>query len=317
MLPYYAELEFRIWAGWVERRAEGRPSRQFRIWGLSSVIVDTMAGAARERAIPAEQILLLALIQGVTEFAPVSSSAHLALLPALFGGPDQGLLLDVAAHAGTLLAVVVFFRRESLRILRGSLLLAAGRWRHEDAALALLLAIATLPAVAVGLLLWAAGLAEALRGIEAIGVFTLLFALVLWLADRFGGQARDMRGLNRGQALWIGMAQALAFLPGASRAGVTMSAARALGFGREAAGRISFLFAIPVIAAATALGGVEIVRSGEPWLQGSAVLVLVLSFLFALGALWALTRYLRRWSLLPFVWYRICLGLALLAYAWA
>ena len=282
----------------------------------SSRAAQASGRAAREDGtISPEQIVFLALVQGLTEFAPVSSSAHLALMPILFGGRDQGLLIDVAAHAGTLLAVMAFFRREMLRILVGCRLLLTGRWQDEDARLALLLAIGTIPAVLAGGTLWALGLAEMFRSVEAIAVFTIVFAAFLYWADRYGPAEKGFERFERHHALWVGLAQILAFLPGASRAGIAITAARALGFDRVAAARFAFLLAIPTIAAAGTLGGIEVARSGEAWLRWSAVTVAALAFLSALGALWVLMRFVRRWSLTPFVLYRVALGTALLAYS--
>ena len=272
--------------------------------------------AGEDGTIPVEQIIILAVIQGLTEFAPVSSSAHLALLPALFGGRDQGLLVDVAAHLGTLLAVMVYFHGDTRRLLRGLRLLCVGRWHDGDSRQVLILALATLPAVLVGGGLWALGLAEFFRSLDAIAVFTILFALLLYWADRAGGSELGLYRLGWRHALCIGLAQVCAFLPGASRAGVAITAARALGFRREAAARFAFLLAIPTLAAAGSLAAVELVRSGEPWLQWSAAGVAGLAFLSALLALWVLMRVVRRWTLLPFVLYRLVLGAVLLLHAW-
>ncbi len=256
-------------------------------------------------------------MQGLTEFAPVSSSAHLALTPLLFGGADQGLLVDVAAHAGTLLAVMAYFHGEMRRMVRGGGLLVVGRWREPDARLAALLLVGTVPAVAVGFLIWILGLAEAFRSVEAIAAFTVLFAVALYWADRRGGRDRQFADFRLRDALWVGVAQVLAFLPGASRAGVAITAGRALGFDRVAAARFAFLLAVPTIGAAATLGAIEVVRSGEEWLQWSAAWVAILAFASALCALWVLMRFLRRWSLMPFVIYRIALGAGLLLYAWS
>ncbi len=277
---------------------------------------DAGFGPVGGRTISPEQIVFLALVQGLTEFAPVSSSAHLALMPILFGGRDQGLLVDVAAHVGTLLAVMAYFRGETIRMVRGCCLLLAGRWQDADARLALLLLIGTVPAVLAGGALWVLGLAEVFRSVEAIAAFTILFAVFLYWADRHGASEKEFEKFERRHALCIGLAQVFAFLPGASRAGIAITAARALGFDRVAAARFAFLLAIPTIAAAGMLGGIEVVRSGEHWLQWSAATVAALAFVSAIGALWVLMRFVRRWSLLPFVIYRIALGVALLAYAW-
>lgn len=264
-----------------------------------------------DQAITPEQLLLLALVQGLTEFAPVSSSAHLALLPGLLDYPDQGTLVDVAAHAGTLLAVCVYFRADLAQVIRDSSG-QLGRARPGDASLAVMLAIATLPILAAGGAAWALGLAPHLRNPEMIAWCTIGFGIVLYLADRFGKSNQTIHALTPGRAWLAGCVQAFAILPGASRAGLAITGGRLVGLDREAAARFAFLLAIPVLTAATALGVVELWRGGDVILHGAAAAVFALSFLTGLLALWGLLRIFRRWSLTPFVVYRLVLGVALL-----
>jgi undecaprenyl-diphosphatase len=188
-------------------------------------------------------IIALALIQGITEFLPISSSGHLALWPILSGRPDQGVTMDVAVHMGTLAAVCVYFRRDALQLLAGLADVLRGRVRTDSARLFLLVAIATTPAVIAGLALKLTGWIDALRVLEVIGWATLLGGLLLWYADRVGAQKRGAWGPDGGwglhDAILMGLAQALALVPGTSRSGITMTMARWLGFGRTEAARLS------------------------------------------------------------------------------
>lgn len=192
------------------------------------------------------QAVGLALLQAVTEFLPVSSSGHLILAPRLLGWADQGLEFDIATNTGTLLAVAVYFRRDLARMARG----AAASMRGGDACipeakLAWTLMLATVPAAAAGLLIkdW---VATAARSWQLIAVNALVYGTLLIAADLLGRKRRRLEELGRRDGLWIGVAQALALVPGTSRSGVTMTAALALGYDRAAAARFSFLLAVPI-----------------------------------------------------------------------
>jgi len=262
-------------------------------------------------------IIALALIQGVTEFLPVSSSGHLVLWPLLTGRPDQGLSMDVAVHMGTLAAVCLYFRRDAGELVAGLADVLRGRWGTDAARLFLLIALATLPAVVVGLALKLTGWIEALRALEVIGWATLLGGLLLWYADRVGPQRRDASGWGLRDAILMGLAQALALVPGTSRSGITMTMARWLGFERAEAARLSLLMAMPVILAAGVLETAGLVRDGNLALTGELALGAALSFVAALGALSVMMRMFRRdWTMLPFVLYRLALGAGLLALAY-
>lgn len=259
-------------------------------------------------------LLLLALIQGVTEFLPISSSGHLALFPALTGEADQGLTIDVAVHVGTLVAVVIYFRAEVADAIIGAGHVLTGRLSTPQARLALLLAVSTVPVVIAGLALKLAGLDEALRSVEVIAWTTLIFGGILWVADRYGAQARGWREWTWRDALVMGLAQAVALIPGVSRSGITMTAARGLGYERVDAARLALLMSIPTILAAGTLATGDLISSGDAQLGLDAVLAAALSCLAALAALAVMMRMLRDWTMTPFVIYRLALGLALLAY---
>jgi len=258
-------------------------------------------------------IIALALIQGITEFLPISSSGHLVLWPILTGRPDQGVTMDVAVHMGTLAAVVVYFRRDAGRLLAGLADVLRGRGRSDAARLFLLVALATVPAVVAGLVLKLTGWVDALRALEVIGWTTLLGGLLLWYADRVGAQRRAGGDWRLADAILMGLAQALALVPGTSRSGITMTMARWLGFERSEAARLSLLMAMPVILAAGTLETAGLVRDGNLALTAELGLGAALSFAAALVALTVMMRmFSRDWTMLPFVAYRLALGVGLL-----
>ncbi len=270
---------------------------------------------------PFWHLVLLALVQGITEFLPISSSAHLILLPRLLAWQDQGVLIDVAAHVGTLIAVIGYFRTEVARMLLAALGIlgnGAARRRLEDAGgfapardLLLALVIGTLPVVVFGFVFMKSGLEDALRRVDVIAATSIGFGILLWAADRFCRRRLTLESLTWTHAALIGLAQALALIPGTSRSGITMTAARALGFTRREAARFSMLLAIPTIVAAGTLGAMELAAEGPdaPW--GDALLVAALSCVVAYAAIAALMRWLARHDFAPFVVYRILLGIAL------
>jgi len=258
------------------------------------------------------QLLVLALVQGVTEFLPISSSAHLILVPALTGWPDQGLKIDVALHVGTLAAVTCYFWRETCRMAGGGLSLLRGRL-DGDARLLLLVVIGTLPVVIAGLLLRDL-VAGDWRNPSLIAGTTIGFGLLLFLADRIGRRSATMEGLSWRHALLIGLAQCLALVPGTSRSGITMTAALLLGYQRTEAARFSLLLSIPTTAAAGALMGRELWHSGDLALQLDAVVSAAFAFVAAWLAIGGMMAWLRQSSFTPFVVYRLALGLFLLAW---
>ncbi|MGF1447600.1 MAG: undecaprenyl-diphosphate phosphatase [Pikeienuella sp.] len=263
-------------------------------------------------------LVVLALIQGITEFLPISSSGHLALWPLLTGRPDQGVTLDVAVHLGTLVAVCAYFRQDIGRIAIGTGQILAGRIATPNARLVWLLALATIPAVAFGIALKLSGGLDALRSIAVIGWATLIGGILLWLADRFGANSRAEPDWGWRHALAMGLAQALALIPGTSRSGACMTMARALGYRRDEAARLALLMAVPTILAAGLVETAGLVADGDLALSRDFALAALLACLSAFAALWAMMRMFRSdWTMTPFALYRLVLGTALLWIAYS
>jgi len=258
------------------------------------------------------QLVVLALIQGITEFLPVSSSGHLALVSPVMGWQDQGILIDVAVHGGTLAAVIVYFWRDLIKILVG----LGESGSRSTRPLFGMLVLATIPAGAAGYALHAYD-PELFRNPAIIAWTTIGFGILLWGADRFGMTVRRIEHMTWGSALIIGLAQVLALVPGTSRSGITMTAARIMGFEREAAARFSLLLSIPLIGAAALLAVLDLREAGDPVLSQEAGIAALLSFLAALVSIWAMMAWLRRASFTPFAIYRIILGAALLYWIYA
>jgi len=260
--------------------------------------------------VPLLQILVLAIIQGATEFLPISSSGHLILVPYVTGWADQGLAMDVAAHLGTLVAVLVYFWRDIRLMLIGAWQLLRGRL-DEGGRLALYLLAATVPALAAGYLV-DQYFSSALRNPQIVAWALIGFGLLLYLADRVGLTINQVRHMSLVQAMAIGLAQVLAFIPGTSRSGITMTAARLLGFERGEAARFSFLLSVPAISAAGLWKGRELISSSDTEMLQSAALMLGFSAIAGFLAIAFLMAWLRRASFAPFVAYRIVLGCVLL-----
>ncbi|MEQ8387868.1 MAG: undecaprenyl-diphosphate phosphatase [Alphaproteobacteria bacterium] len=252
------------------------------------------------------QLAVLALVQGITEFLPISSSGHLVLVPVFMRWPDQGLTIDVAVHVGTLAAVVLYFRRDVARLFLGAWTAVRGR-RGPEARLLGFWLLASLPVMVAGFFL-AKYAGEILRSAALIGWTTLIFGLVLYLADRFTLRIRRLEHLTMAHALVIGLLQCLALVPGTSRAGITITAARLLGYERTEAARFSMLLSIPAILGAGVLLGERIVASGDVALGLDALVAAALAGVAALVAISLMMAWLRRASYTPFVLYRIALG---------
>ena len=260
---------------------------------------------------PLFHILVLALVQGITEFLPISSSGHLILVPVLAGWPDQGLAVDVAAHVGTLVAVLVYFWRDIGRMLAGLGPLLRGRLDDDGARLVLHILIATVPAVVVGGLIQHF-LGDSLRSVPLVAWMMICFAVVLYVADRIGPTLRKVEHMTGGQAFAIGCAQVLAFLPGTSRSGITMVAARLFGYERPQAARFSFLLSIPAIAAAGLLEGYKLATSDTPGVLHDALLTAGIAAIAGLAAIAFMMRWLQGSTFTIFVVYRLILGALLL-----
>lgn len=258
------------------------------------------------------QTLFLALVQGITEFLPISSSAHLILPFDILGWPDQGLAFDVAVHLGTLAAVIIYFWRDLVSLLIGFLQQLQGK-SNSEGQFAIQLLVASLPIVALGLLL-KSFVENELRTSEVIAYATIVFGIVLYLSDVFGRKQSREDALNLKHALVIGFAQCLALIPGTSRSGITMSAALALGYTRQSASRISFLLSVPTILGASVLLIRDLVTTNAvvPWVQlGVGMSV---SAITAYLCIRLFLNVIDRVGFVPFVLYRLVLGFALLGY---
>jgi undecaprenyl-diphosphatase len=257
------------------------------------------------------QVVVLAIVQGITEFLPISSSGHLVLVPAFFEWADQGLAFDVAVHFGSLIAVCLFFRGDILGLLRGGVQLVSSGTDTLESRMALAIALGTVPAALAGLFL--AGWIETNLRSPSVIVFTLSgYGVLMALADRYGRRHRDITHVRIADAVVIGCAQALALVPGTSRSGVTITAARILGFERQNAARFSFVLSAPVILLATVYKGWELVTGDTPvpWLQlavGAAVSAVV-----AYVSIDFFMRFVRRIGLMPFAAYRLLLAAVIL-----
>jgi undecaprenyl-diphosphatase len=261
------------------------------------------------------QITILALIQGITEFLPISSSGHLVLLPTLTGWEDQGLVMDVAVHVGTLGAVMLYFWRDVWRMLVGIVKLFTGRL-DAGAKLALYIIVATIPVIGAGFALKESVHMDLLRSAEIIGWTTLGFGLLLWVADRSGMTVRRVEHMGWGSAIAIGLAQVLALIPGTSRSGITMTAARFMGFERPDAARFSMLLSIPVILGAGVLAGKDVIDAGDPVMTGNVLLGAGLAFASALVAIAVMMSWLKSAGFGIFVLYRVALGVGLLTWVY-
>ena len=256
------------------------------------------------------QALVLGIVQGLGEFLPISSSAHLVLTPWAFGWPDPGLAFDVALHVGTLIAVLWYFRAEWVKLARSAIeLLRTRRADTEEKQRVLFIVIATIPAALAGLLL--EDYAEStFRSPTLVAVTLIVMGIVLWAADRYAPQDRPLGQMRARDALLIGLAQIFALVPGVSRSGSTMTAARGLRFDRQSAAVFSFLMSMPITAAAAVLKAPTMLRGDN---RTTLIVGILASGVSGWLAIAVLLRYVARHSYGLFALYRIVLGAAVLA----
>jgi undecaprenyl-diphosphatase len=257
------------------------------------------------------QQLLIALVQGISEFLPISSSGHLILIPHLTDLPDQGPLIDVAVHVGSLLAIVIYFFKDTLGLARGGLATVGVGNAPEQKKLFTWICIGTVPAVALGAILALGGYLETFRFTDLVAVNLIVYGVLLGAADRWGRQVKTYEELSARDAIIVGLAQALALIPGTSRSGVTMTAARILGYKRVEAARFSFLLSIPAVAGAGVLAALDL-ASATSQMQWDAVVAGGMTFIAAFATMAFLMRFLRKASMMVFVIYRVALGVLLL-----
>lgn len=266
---------------------------------------------------PLYQAIILAIVQGLTEFLPVSSTAHLVVVPRLFGWVDRGLDFDVALHVGTLAAILIYFFRDWVQVIANGLGFSY-RGAHPDEnsrSLLWYIVVGTIPAALAGKLLkhWAEG---PWRNLYVIGFAMIFVGLLLCLADRVGSEKNGLDQMSWFDAMLVGVAQAFAIIPGVSRSGITITAARLRHFDREAAARFSFLLSTPVIAGAAASDAWEMRKTGIPAGMATAYPVgILVSGVVGIIVIALFLKYLRRNSLMPFVWYRVIFGIMVIALA--
>lgn len=256
------------------------------------------------------QAIVLAIIQGLTEFLPISSSAHLILPSQILGWADQGLAFDVAVHVGTLLAVVVYFRKDIHQLTTGFIQSIATKQLNADARLAWWVLLATIPAGLTGLFL--NDLIELyFRHASVIAITTFGFGLLLLYADRRPNLMAQLNTMPLAHAIAVGMAQILALIPGTSRSGITMTAALLLGYSRQAAARFSFLLSIPLISAAGLMKTIELMDMGNAVNWSFILTGAVVSCISAYLCIHFFLKVIEQLSMLPFVVYRLILGAGL------
>ncbi|MFT4927734.1 MAG: undecaprenyl-diphosphatase [Phenylobacterium sp.] len=260
------------------------------------------------------EIIILAIIQGLTEFLPISSSAHLILPSQLLGWKDQGLAFDVAVHVGTLMAVLLYFRQDVTQITIAWFSSLTGE-QSANSRLAWCIIIGTIPAALAGLLLKDYVEVYA-RSISVIAGTTIIFGLLLGWADRTAPQIKVIEQITFKNALMIGLAQAVALIPGTSRSGITMTAGLMLGLDRQSAARFSFLLSIPII---TLAGGYHTLKlaTGDIAVDWAAIVLgTVISFISAYACIHYFLVWLERVGMKPFVIYRLILGVVLIGFVW-
>ena len=261
-------------------------------------------------------IIILALIQGITEFLPISSSGHLVLFHAATEGSamanqmDQDLTMDIAVHIGTLASVLIYFYKDVLHMLCGLKDIATGKRDSQSAKLLLLVIIGSIPVIIAGLLLhfWDPVF---LRSLYIIAATSIIFGVVLWHADRKAEQARSVDKMSIKDAVYIGLAQAIALIPGTSRSGITMTAARYLGFTRTEAAHYSLLLSMVAISGAGLITGLDLIKGGDAALTMDAAIAAVFSGISSYATIIVMMKFLRSFSFAPFAIYRVILGFVL------
>jgi undecaprenyl-diphosphatase len=257
------------------------------------------------------QQLLIAVVQGITEFLPISSSGHLILIPYVTDLPDQGPLIDVAVHIGSLLAIIIYFFRDVVGLARGGFATVGIGKAPAEKKLFWWVALGTIPAVAAGLFLKTGGYLESFRITDLVAINLIAYGVLLGVADRVGKQEKSYEDLTMRDAIIVGIAQAMALIPGTSRSGVTMTAARFLGYKRVEAARFSFLLAIPAVAGAGLLAALDLADATAD-MQWDAIVTGALTFVAAFVTMAFLMKFLQRASMMVFVIYRVLLGIGLL-----
>ena len=249
------------------------------------------------------EILILAAIQGISEFVPVSSVAHLVLVSKYYAFNNQNLLIDICLHLGSLIAIIFYFRKDLFNFIQNKTFLIK-------------IFISTIPIIPVGYILYQTGLINHLRSLEIIGWTSLIFGLLLYVSDKVKITKKIDTGFNNKAAIIIGLFQVIALIPGVSRTGITITSGRLLGFNRFDSAKISFFLSIPTLAAASLLGIYNIYKVGSTELNFLAIIAVIFSFIFSYFTIVVFLNYIKKFSLNIFVIYRILLSLLLLFIAY-
>lgn len=253
------------------------------------------------------QLIVLAVVQGLTEFLPISSSGHLVLVPDVFGWTDQGLTFDVAVHFGSLVAVCVYFRNDIAALLSGAVDMLAGRFRTDYAQMTFRLGVGTVPVALAGVL-FAGWIATNLRDPIVVVATLSGYGILMGLADRLAPVSRNIADIRLRDAVIIGLAQALALVPGTSRSGITITAGRLLGIARQDAARFSFLLSVPAILLATLYQVVMLVTGEEVVAWDNLALAALVSAIVAYISIEFFMRVVSVVGLMPFAIYRLLLA---------
>ena len=249
------------------------------------------------------EILILSAIQGISEFLPVSSAAHLVLISKYYEFNNQNLLIDICLHFGSLIAIIFYFRNDLIHIIKNKAFLIK-------------ILIGTIPIIPVGYILYQTGLINSLRNLEVIGWTSLIFAFLLYMSDKNEGKRKIEKDFTNKSAIIIGLFQVLALIPGVSRSGITITSGRFLGFERFDSAKISFFLSIPTLAAASILGFYNIYKEGSAELNFLAIIAVIFSFIFSYFTVAIFLNFIKKFSLNVFIIYRIILSLILLAIAY-
>ncbi len=245
------------------------------------------------------EILILALIQGISEFLPISSAAHFVLISKYYEFNNQNLLIDICLHLGSLIAIILYFRKDLFNFIQNEKFLIK-------------ILIGTIPIIPVGYILYQTGLINHLRNLEIIGWTTLIFGIILYISDKAKSNKNIITGFTNKSAIIIGLFQIISLIPGVSRSGITITSGRFLGFSRFDSAKISFFLSIPTLAAASVLGIYNIYKEGSTELNFLAIIAVIFSSIFSYFTIALFLNYIRKFNLNVFVIYRILLSLLIL-----
>ena len=246
------------------------------------------------------EILILSIIQGISEFLPVSSAAHLVLVSKYYAFTNQSLLIDICLHLGSLIAIIFYFRNDLFNFIKNKSFLIK-------------ILIGTIPIIPVGYILYQTGLIDQLRSLEVIGWMSLIFGILLYVSDRSKITKKIDTAFTNKSAIFIGLFQILALIPGVSRSGITITSGRLLGFNRFDSAKISFFLSIPTLAAASLLGIFNIYKERSAELNFLAIIAVIFSFIFSYITIALFLKFIQKFSLNIFIIYRIILSLFVLA----